>query len=142
RAPRERHVGDYAEWRISPRGGWDGARPARFDRWAGECAYWRGSLGWAHERKRHQDVRDHQRSPCLRRETMNDLDDERPVERAGQGPGVREAKPSERLSSVPGVPHHEHVVPDHRNPVEPHVEVDTLALVVVLDEREHAGAGI
>src|SRR2546422_10288395 len=78
----------------------------------------------------------------LRRETMHHLDDECPVERAGQRPGVREAKPGERLSGVPGVPYHEHIVPDHRYPVKPYIEVDALALIVVLDEREQARPGI
>src|SRR2546421_3931413 len=73
---------------------------------------------------------------------MNDLDDERPVERAGQRPGIREAKPGERLGGVSGVPHHEHIVPDHRYPVEPHIEVDALALIVVLHEGEQARSGI
>ena len=73
---------------------------------------------------------------------MNHLDDEGAVERARQGLRVGEAKSGERLGRVPGVPNQEDVVPDHRNPVEPHIEVDALALVVVLDEREHARAGI
>src|SRR6266849_5016080 len=73
---------------------------------------------------------------------MHYLDDEGAVERAGQGPGVREAKPGERLSGVPGIPHHEHIVPDHRDPVEPQIEVDALALIVVLHERKQARAGI
>src|SRR5438132_11098263 len=51
----------------------------------------------------------------LRRETMHDLDYECPVEWASQGAGVREAKPGEWLSRVPGVPHHEQVVADHRS---------------------------
>src|SRR5713101_9076332 len=76
------------------------------------------------------------------RETMNDLDDKRPIERTGEGPGVREAKPGERLRGVPRVPHQEDIVPDHGDPVEPHIEVDALALVIVLDEREQAGAGV
>src|SRR5437870_4361408 len=73
---------------------------------------------------------------------MHQLDDECPVERARQRPGVRKAKPGERLTGVSGVPHHEHIVPDHRNPVEPDIEVDTLALIVVLHECEQARAGI
>src|SRR2546430_2952855 len=78
----------------------------------------------------------------LRRETVHHLDDECPVERASQGGGVGEAKPGEWLSRVPGVPHHEQVVPDHRDPVEPQIEVAALALIVVLHEREQARAGI
>src|SRR5439155_19454046 len=78
----------------------------------------------------------------LRRETVNQFDDERPVARAGQGPRIREAKPGERIGRVPRVPHQEDIVPDHRDPVEPHIEVDALVLVVVLDEREQARAGI
>src|SRR2546425_1232473 len=74
----------------------------------------------------------------LRRETMHQLHDECPVERAGQGPRVREAKPGERLSGLSGVPHYEHIVPDHWYPVEPDIEVDTLALIVVLNEGEQA----
>src|SRR5216117_3645596 len=81
-------------------------------------------------------------SDPLRRETVHYLDDECPVERAGQGPGVREAKPGKRLGGVPGVPHHEHIIPDHRYPVEPDIEVDALAFIVVLNEREQARAGI
>src|SRR5438874_7396320 len=52
---------------------------------------------------------------------MNHLNDESPIERAGQGPRVREAKPGERIGRVPRVPHQEDIV---------------------LDEREQAGAGI
>ncbi len=73
---------------------------------------------------------------------MHHLDDEGSVERSGQGPGVREAKPGERLSGVPGVPYHEHIVPDHRDPVKPHIEVDAFVFAVVLDERKEAGARI
>src|SRR5713101_4161724 len=79
------------------------------------------------------------RPSSLRREAMHHLDDEGPVERTGQGPGVREAKPGERLGSVSGVPHHEHIVADYRYPVEPDIEVDALALIVVLDECEQTG---
>src|SRR3989449_10099006 len=78
----------------------------------------------------------------LRRETMHHLDDECPVERAGQRPGVREPKPGERLSGVSGVPHHEHIIPNHGYPVEADIEVDALALIVVLDECEQARAHI
>src|SRR2546426_3617880 len=73
---------------------------------------------------------------------MHYLDDEGPIERARQRPGVREAKPGERLSGVPGVPHHEHIVPNHGYPVEADIEVDALALIVVLDECEQARAHI
>src|SRR6266571_7310126 len=86
-------------------------------------------------------TREHEPS-SLRREAVHYLDDEGPVERAGQGPGVREAKPGERLSGVSGVPHHEHIIPDHGYPVEADIEVDALALIVVLHEREQARAGI
>src|SRR5207247_6641091 len=64
------------------------------------------------------------RPSSLRRETMHHLDDECPVERAGQRPGVREAKPGERLSGVSGVPHHEHIIPTHGYPVEADIEAD------------------
>src|SRR3989442_11031707 len=40
---------------------------------------------------------------ALRRETVHHLDDQRPIERTGEGPGVREAKPGERLRGVPRV---------------------------------------
>src|SRR5437870_2592890 len=73
---------------------------------------------------------------------MHHLDDECPVERAGQRPGVREPKPGERLSGVSGVPHHEHIIPNHGYPVEADIEVDALALIVVLDECEQACAHI
>src|SRR5256886_8967579 len=73
---------------------------------------------------------------------MHHLDDECPVERAGQRPGVREPKPGERLSGVSGVPHHEHIIPNHGYPVEADIEVDALALIVVLDECEQARAHI
>src|SRR5438093_8735653 len=69
----------------------------------------------------------------LRRETVHYLDDECPIERAGQRLGVREAKPGKRLGGVPGVPHHEHIVADYRYPVKPDIEVDALAPIVVLD---------
>src|SRR2546422_11601263 len=73
---------------------------------------------------------------------MHRLDHDSPVqgvrERTTAGEPVR--RPREGRES--GVPHYIHVVSDDRDPVEPHVEVDALALVVVLDEREQAGAGI
>jgi len=52
---------------------------------------------------------------------------------------VSEAKPGERLGSVPGVPHYEHIVANYWYPVEPDIEVDALALIVVLDECEQTG---
>src|SRR5947208_5878248 len=70
----------------------------------------------------------------LRRETMHDLDYECPVEWASQGAGVREAKPGEWLSRVPGGPHHEQVVADHRYRVETDIEVAARARVRALDE--------
>src|SRR6266850_6066634 len=77
-----------------------------------------------------------------RRETMHHLHDKGPIEGTGQGTCIREAKPGARLSGIPRVPHDEYVIADHRNPVKPYIEIDPLVLVVVLDEREQAGAGV
>src|SRR5882762_10425939 len=69
----------------------------------------------------------------LGRETVHHLHDKGPVERTGQGTCIREAKPGARLGGIPRVPHDEYVITDHRNPVKPHIEINPLVLVVVLN---------
>src|SRR6267378_88676 len=77
-----------------------------------------------------------------RRETMHHLHDKGPIEGTGQGTCIREPKPGARLRGISRVPHDEYVIADHRNPVKPHIEIDAPVLVVVLNEREQAGARI
>src|SRR5690349_24519157 len=64
------------------------------------------------------------------------------VQRPGERARGRKTKPGERIRRVSRVPHEIDVVSNQRYPVEPQVEVDALALVVVLNEAEQTGPGI
>src|SRR5215471_3493005 len=75
-------------------------------------------------------------------ESVNHFDHQGTVEGARQGRAVGKAESSRRSGGVPGIPDQKHVVPDYRDPVEAYVEVDTLALVVVLHEREQTRARV
>src|SRR6476661_984957 len=70
---------------------------------------------------------------------MNNLYDQGALQRLVQRMHTREWEAGRAVGGVPRVPDHVHVVADGRNPVKPQVHIDTLLLVVGLQQQHEAG---